>query len=52
MLYTTFWIQMTRRGSKIIEFQNAVMFFTIVCFLKGHVAQDNWGEERLECLHR
>lgn len=50
MLYTTFWLQMTIRGSNLVEFQNAVVIFT-VCFLKDHVAQDNWGEERLKHLH-
>lgn len=52
MLYTTFWLQTTRRGSNVIEFQNAVAIFTSVCFLKDHIARDNWGEEGLECLHR
>lgn len=50
MLYTTFWLQMTIRGSNLVEFQNAVAIVT-VCFLKDHVAQDNWGEERLKHLH-
>jgi len=39
--------QKTLKSNRVSKF----IFFTVACFLKDHVGQDNWGEERLEQLH-